>query len=53
MWSYEVWSELDAQTIRNCWRMARILLATYNVDFALVDAREKIECEKNKMNLVL
>jgi hypothetical protein len=41
MWSYEVWSELDAQLIRNCWRMARILLITWNVDFALVDEREK------------
>ena len=39
MWSYEVWSELDAQIIKNCWRMARILLATWNVDFALVDER--------------
>jgi len=25
----------------NCWRMARILLATWNVDFVLVDEREK------------
>jgi hypothetical protein len=25
MWSYEVWSELDAQIVKNCWRMARIL----------------------------
>ena len=28
MWSYEVWSELDAQIIRYCWRMACILPAT-------------------------
>ena len=41
MWSYEVWSELDAQIVRNCWRMACILPATWNVDFALVDEREK------------
>jgi hypothetical protein len=41
MWSYEVWSELDAQIVRNCWRMVRILPATWNVDFALVDEREK------------
>jgi hypothetical protein len=41
MWSYEVWSELDAQMVRNCWRMACILPATWNVDFALVDEREK------------
>jgi hypothetical protein len=33
---------------RNCWSMAHILLATWNVDFALVD-----EWEKNRMNLVL
>jgi hypothetical protein len=39
MWTYEVWSELDAQIVRNCWRMAYILLATWNVDFALVDER--------------
>jgi len=37
MWSYEVWSELDAQIVRNCWRMACILPVTWNVDFALVD----------------
>ena len=39
MWSYEVWSELDAQIVKNYWRMVRILLATQNVDFALVDER--------------
>jgi hypothetical protein len=39
MWSYEVWSELDAQIVRNCWRMALILHETWNVDFALVDDR--------------
>ena len=41
MWSYEVWSELDAQIVRNCWRMVCISHATWNVDFALVDEREK------------
>jgi hypothetical protein len=41
MWSYEVWSELDATIIMNCWRMARILLATWNANFVLVDEREK------------
>ena len=41
MWSYEVWSELDVQIVMNCWRMAHILPATWNVDFALVDEREK------------
>jgi hypothetical protein len=41
MWSYEVWSELDAQIVKNCWRMVHILPATWNVDFALVDEREK------------
>jgi hypothetical protein len=41
MWSYEVWSELDPQRVRNCWRMVRILPATWNIDFALVDEREK------------
>jgi hypothetical protein len=40
MWSYEVWSELDAQMVRNCWRMVCILPTTWNVDFALVDERE-------------
>jgi hypothetical protein len=42
MWSYEVWSELDAQIIMFCWRMAHILPATWNVDLALVDERDKI-----------
>jgi hypothetical protein len=40
-WSYEVWSELDAQIVKYCWRMACILPTTWNVDFALVDEREK------------
>ena len=52
MWSYEVWSELDAQIVKNCWRMC-IYYATWNVDFALVDEKRIIECEKNHMNLVL
>jgi hypothetical protein len=41
MWSYEVWSEWDAQIVKNCWRMAHILPTTWNVDFALIDEREK------------
>jgi hypothetical protein len=41
MWSYEVWSKLDAQLIMHCWRMVCILPATWNVDFSLVDEREK------------
>ena len=47
MWSYEVWSELDEHIVKNRWRMVRIIPATWNVDFALVDVMEK-----NKMNLV-
>ena len=41
MWSYEVWSELDPHIVKNCWRITRLLPATWNVDFALVDEREK------------
>ena len=41
MWSYAVWSELDAQIVKTCWKRARVLPATWNVDFALVDEREK------------
>ena len=48
MWSYEVRSELDAHVVKNCWRMARILLATWNVDFALAD-----EKGKNRMQAIL
>jgi hypothetical protein len=44
MWSYEVWSELDAQMVKNCWRMTCILPTTWNVDLALID-----EMEKNRM----
>jgi hypothetical protein len=44
MWSYEVWTELDAQIVKNCWRMTCIFPATRNVVFALV-----IEREKNRM----
>ena len=46
MWSYEVWSELDAQIVKNCWRMERILPTTWDVDFALVDKREKNKMQK-------
>ena len=41
MWSYEVWSELDAQIVKNCWRMVRTLPTTWKVEFALVDEKEK------------
>jgi hypothetical protein len=41
MWSYEVWSELDAQMFMIYWRMTCILPTTWNVDFALADEREK------------
>ena len=41
MWSYGVWSELDAQIVRSCWRMACILPTPWNVDFVLVDERDK------------
>jgi hypothetical protein len=51
MWSYEVWSELDAQMVRNCWRMASILLTTCNVHFALVDEREKNKMQENSYEL--
>ena len=53
IWSYEVWSELDAQIVKNCWRMASILPATWIVDFAMVDEREKNRMQKNQMYLVL
>ena len=46
MWSYEVWSELDAHIVMNCWRMARILPTTMNVDFSVVDEREKKRMQK-------
>ena len=46
MWSNEVQYEVDAEIVNNCWRMARILLATWNVDFALVDVREKNKMRK-------
>jgi hypothetical protein len=52
MWIYEVWSDLDAQIAKNCWRMACMLLATWNVDFALVDERGKNRRQIH-MNLVL
>ena len=51
MWSYEVWSELDAQIVKNCWRMARILHATWNVDFALVDEREESRMQEKSDEL--
>jgi hypothetical protein len=51
MWSYKVWSELDAQIVRNCCRMARILPATYYVDFALIDEREKNKLQEESYEL--
>ena len=51
MWSYEVWSELDAQIVRNCWRMTHILYASWNVDFALVDEREKNRMQEESHEL--
>ena len=49
--SYEVWSELDAQIVRNCWRTVCILPATWNVDFALVGEREKNRMQKESCEL--
>ena len=55
MWSYEVWSELDAQLVRNCWRIARILPSSWNVDFALVDERKKnrMQEESNELGALI
>ena len=47
----KVWSELDAHIVRNCWRMARILHVTWNVDFALIDEREKNRMQKESYEL--
>ena len=41
MWSYEVWSESDVHIVKSCWWRTHILLATWVVNFALVDEREK------------
>jgi hypothetical protein len=46
MWSYKGWSELDAQIVRYCWRIACMLHAKWNVNFALVDGREEIRMQK-------
>jgi hypothetical protein len=52
MWSYEVWSELDAQiVIMNCWRMTHMLQTTWNVEFALVDERVKNRMQKESDEL--
>ena len=55
MWNYEVWSELDAHIIRNCWRITHILSATWNVDFGLVDKREenRMQEESNKLDALI
>jgi len=52
MWSYEIWSELDAHIVRNCCRMVCIWRATWNVGFPLLIKWRRIECKKNQMNLV-
>jgi hypothetical protein len=51
MWRVEVWSELDAQLVRSCWRMARILPTTWDVDFSLVDEREKNRMQEESHEL--
>ena len=40
-----------ALSCMNCWRMACILLATWNVDFALLDEREKNRMQKESNEL--
>jgi hypothetical protein len=54
-WSYEVQSELHAQIAMTYWRMARILLTTWNVDFSLVDEREhnKMREESNERGALI
>ena len=39
----------------NCWRMLCILLATWNVDFAVVDEREKnrMQEESNELGALI
>ena len=51
MWSYEVWNDLDAQIVKNRWRMICIYRATWNVDFALVDEKEKNRIKKESDEL--
>jgi hypothetical protein len=51
MWSYEVWSKLDAQIVKITWRMARILSTTWNVDFSLVDEREHNKMQEESDDL--
>ena len=43
------------QIVRNCWRMACILPATWNVDFALVDERGKnrMQEESDELGVVM
>ena len=51
MWSYEVWSELDAQIAWSCRRMACILPTTRNNDFVLVDERENSRMQEESHEL--
>ena len=39
----------------NCWRIARILHGTWNVDYALVDEREnnKMQEDPNKLGVLI
>ena len=41
--------------IKSCWRMARILLSTWNVDFALVDERglNRMQEESNELGALI
>lgn len=41
VWCYEIWTEMDHQIIKNCWRMSKILPLTWNANFATKDEREK------------
>ena len=51
MWIYEVWSELDAQIVKNCWSRAHILSTTWNLEFSLVDGREKSRMQEESDEL--
>ena len=53
LWSYKVWTDMDPQIIRNCWRKPEILPPDWSADFANEDQREKSRLIKESEDMAL
>jgi len=51
LWCYQVWEEMEAQIIWNCWRAVRILSPHWNANLAMENEREKVRMVKESEEL--